>query len=124
MLAGLASLSKLIPTWEVTHDASRYTDRAAAFGQYGLERGKKPSVGSRAVVSLERVDLLVDRDSSPPDGHCRVDHDPLPTQLEVGPIYSQNGPLDPTQQSLGHRAIDAVPLGMEMAVAQQPVQPL
>lgn len=74
-----------------------------------------------AVVALEREHALVKRDGAPADRHGRLEHQPLPAELEVCPVDHDEGSLVSEQQGLNDRPIDAVALPLKMPISQQPI---
>ena len=74
-----------------------------------------------AVVALEREHALVKRDGAPADRHGRLEHQPLPAELEVCPVDHDEGSLVSEQQGLNDRPIDAVALPLKRPISQQPI---
>jgi hypothetical protein len=99
-------------------------DGLAAIGQHGLQELEELAVRLGAVVLLHWVDLLVDRDGSPPHRNGCLDHQPSSLLIGIGPVDQNEWALDSRQQSTRNRSIDGIALGVQMTVAQEPVRRL
>jgi hypothetical protein len=57
-------------------------------------------------------------------GHGGLEHEPLPPELEVGPVHDDDGPQVSEQQRPSDRGIDGVALAVQVLVAQQTIHSL
>jgi hypothetical protein len=52
---------------------------------------QKLAMSARAIVALEGEDSLVERDGTSSDRHRGFEHEPLPAELEIGPVHDDDG---------------------------------
>jgi len=78
-------------------------------------------MGAGTVVTPEWEDSLVERDGTAADRDRSFEHEPLPAELEIGPVHDDDRPVVAEQQRRRDRTIDAVALTLQMGVSKQSV---
>src|SRR5438093_984182 len=101
-----------------------HDDRSAVCGQDHLQIAQKAPVRPWVVVACQGIYFLIDRQCSPPHGHCRLKHQMLVPRLTIRPIDEKDGAGSVGQHPLRDRSINGDPFVLQMNVAQQAVDAL